>query len=214
MKILAVEFSSEERSVALVEDLAILARASEHGGRRAIGLIDEVLRAAHLEREATQTIAVGIGPGSYTGIRSAIALAQGFQLALDVRLLGISSVECIAEHARRNALRGTVHVIVDAQRNEFYLATYDLDALAAVEKSPLRLAPFAEIEALSRAGQTVLGPDIRQYFPRAQDAFPDAATLGLLAVGRDNYVAGENLEPIYLRQPAFKKSPPWRTVAG
>ena len=47
-------------------------------------------------REAIEAIAVGLGPGSYTGIRAAIALAQGWQLAREVKTLGVSSVAAMA----------------------------------------------------------------------------------------------------------------------
>ena len=77
----------------------LLGRAAETGGRRAIGLVEEALRQAGCEREDMETIAVGLGPGSYTGIRGAIALAQGWQLGRGVNVLGISSVECLAAGA-------------------------------------------------------------------------------------------------------------------
>jgi len=64
-------------------------------------------------------IAVGLGPGSYTGVRAAIALAQGWQLAREIKLLGVSSVEAIAVQAQAEKIFGRVNVVMDAQRNEF-----------------------------------------------------------------------------------------------
>ena len=61
-------------------------RRSRRDGRRstnALGLVEEALRQAQLDREQIECLAIGLGPGSYTGIRSAIALAQGWQLARD-----------------------------------------------------------------------------------------------------------------------------------
>jgi tRNA threonylcarbamoyladenosine biosynthesis protein TsaB len=214
MKILAVEFSSDARSAALIEcggpAPVVLGRAVEMAGRRALGLIEEALGQAQCQREDIEILAVGLGPGSYTGIRGAIALAQGFQLARGIRLLGISSVECLAAQAQREQISSPVHVAVDAQRNEFYLARYDFGADGPRETEPLRLASFAEIEALARSGQSVIGPGITQWFPQARNLFPDAAILGGLACGRTNFLPGEKLEPIYLRETAFKKAPPLR----
>jgi tRNA threonylcarbamoyladenosine biosynthesis protein TsaB len=104
MKILAVEFSSPARNVAILQcgdgtSPALLARAAETSVRRALGLVSEALETARCEREELDAIAVGLGPGSYTGIRGAIALAQGWQLGRGVQLLGISSVECLAAQA-------------------------------------------------------------------------------------------------------------------
>lgn len=209
MKILAVEFSSAERSVALVEcgagDPVVLGRAVQTAGHRALALVEEALGQAQCQREDIEVIALGLGPGSYTGIRGAIALAQGFQLARGIPLIGLSSVECLAAQARREQTSGPLHVVVDAQRNEFYHARYDLG-----KSEPLRLAPFSEIEALTRSGQSVIGPGVTRWFSPAKNLFPDAAILGALACGRTDFLPGEKLEPIYLRETNFKKAPPLR----
>src|SRR5215471_8932893 len=116
MKILALEFSSPQRSVAIVQSAAAsaphtvpsISEVIETGGRatKAIGMIEEALRDSKLEREQIDCVAVGLGPGSYSGIRAGIAFAQGWQLARNVKLIGVSSVECIAELAVADGLRG------------------------------------------------------------------------------------------------------------
>src|SRR5262249_26329055 len=102
MTILALEFSSPQRSVAILRSPAQVAEVIEtgHGVNAPLVMIDEALREAKLEREQIDCLAIGIGPGSYTGIRAAIALAQGWQLAREVKLIGVSSVECIAAQAQ------------------------------------------------------------------------------------------------------------------
>ena len=215
MKILAVEFSSEQRSVAVVQaggepGPVLLGRALELGGHRALGLVEDALRQAHCEREEIETIAVGLGPGSYTGIRGAIALAQGWQLGRGVNVIGISSVECLAAGAEQEKVLGPINIIVDAQRNEYYLARYEITPGAWRETEALRLASLAEIDALARRGEQLLGPGVAERFPSARNLYPDAAILGRLASERRNYVPGEKLEPIYLRETAFKKAPPSR----
>jgi tRNA threonylcarbamoyl adenosine modification protein YeaZ len=217
MKILAVEFSSEQRSVAVVQTNAgsppvLLGRAVETGRHRALGLVEEALQQANCQREEIETLAVGLGPGSYTGIRGAIALAQGWQLGRGIKLLGMSSVECLAAGAERGKIFGPINIIVDAQRQEFYLARYDIAPGAWVETEGLRLAALAEIEALAQRGERLLGPNATHWFPSATNLYPDAALLGHLAAGRSDYVPGEKLEPIYLRETAFKKAPPPRVV--
>src|SRR5437879_5330068 len=129
MKILALEFSSLQRSVAVVEAQGkasprLLSEAIETGGRaaKAFELIETALREAKLEREQIDCIAIGLGPGSYAGIRATIALAQGWQLASNVKLIGISSMDCLATAAQAEGFTGRVDFVIDAQRNEFYLA--------------------------------------------------------------------------------------------
>src|SRR5271154_6572568 len=118
MTILALEFSSLQRSVAVARAGCVLSEAGETGGRgtNVFGMIEEALADAKVGREEIEVIAVGLGPGSYTGIRSAIALAQGWQLARSVKLLGVSSVEGLAIQAQVEKIFGRVNVVIDAQR--------------------------------------------------------------------------------------------------
>ena len=224
MKILALEFSSPQRSVAVVRlgpgtpeakagrALLEVSEVVETGARpmNALGMIEEALRQAQLERGQIEGLAIGIGPGSYTGIRSAISLAQGWQLARGAKLLGISSAECIAAQAQAEGMFGRFEVVIDAQRGEFYLAGYDLTAENRAETEPLRLATMAEVTAKSHAGGTIIGPQVTKWFSNSRVIFPRAATLGELAAGRKDFVPGQKLEPIYLRETSFVKSPPAR----
>jgi tRNA threonylcarbamoyl adenosine modification protein YeaZ len=239
MKILALEFSSTQRSVAVFNASAngaplgrapvvvagvesplavaapfgLLATAAESSsGTNALGLIDQALRAASIEREHIGCIVVGLGPGSYTGIRSAIALAQGWQLGQPVRLLGVSSAECLAAQAHGLGWTGRVCIVIDAQRNEFSLAEYELNATGWQPVGSLRLAGREQVEARLRSGATVAGPEIGQWFPEGRLLFPSAATLAQLAAGRSHFVPGDKLEPIYLREAQFTKAKPPRVL--
>ena len=220
MKILAVEFSSEQRSVAIVEKLAdgsavVRGSANERGGRNAnaFALIEEALRHAQMEREEISCIAVGIGPGSYTGIRAAIALAQGWQLAREIKLLGIGSVECLAAQAHANGICGRINFVIDAQRNEFYLAGYEISDSGCHEIERLHLVTFAEAEKRIAEKQIVMGPEATRLIAEAQNVFPEAKTLGKIACGKTNFVSGEKMEPIYLRETNFAKAPPPRVIS-
>lgn len=210
MTILALEFSSAQRSVALARDGAVLAEAMETGGYRvtnAFGLIEKVLAQAGASREAIGTIAVGLGPGSYTGIRAAIAVAQGWQLARGVKLLGVGSVACLAEQAREQGILGRFNVVIDAQRNEFYLAQFEASAAGLTEISQLRIVPAEDVVARKAAGEACLGPEMDRVM------FPMAATVARLAAARKDFISGDKLEPIYLRETSFVKAPTPRITA-
>jgi tRNA threonylcarbamoyl adenosine modification protein YeaZ len=219
MKILALEFSSPQRSVAVVHEGAAggplcLGEAIETGGRSTnpLGLVEEALHQAQLDRSQIECLAIGLGPGSYNGMRLAIALAQGWQLARPVKLLGLSSVECLAAQAQTEGILGRVEIVIDAQRGEFYLAGYELSAGTRREVELLRLAAAAEVRARQQAGGLLVGPEVTNGFPGARLLFPQAATLGQLARGRTDFVAGESLQPIYLRETRFIKAPPPRIL--
>src|SRR2546423_2717143 len=216
MNILALEFSSEQRSVAVLKSSATGAAAmtpatsSTRTSPRTLNafrLIEATLHQAQLEREQIECVAVGIGPGSYTGIRAAISIAQAWQLAKDIQLLGIGSVEGLAAQAQTQSIHGRVNFIVDAQRNEFYLAAYEIGPAQLKIVEPLHLAAFDEVSARAQAGQTVAGPEADRLFPSARGVFHEASALAKLALTRTDFIPGEKLEPIYLRETNFVKAP-------
>jgi tRNA threonylcarbamoyladenosine biosynthesis protein TsaB len=210
MTILALEFSSSRRSVALAHETGpVLAEAVESTGGRgtnALGLIDQALAAARLSRQAIDVLAVGLGPGSYTGIRAALAVAQGWQLARNVKTLGISSTESLAAQAQAEGLHGRVHLVMDAQRGEYYLARWEISDTERRSLSPLAIVPAAELAAREAVGEICAGPD------RKRALVPSAAMLAVLAQTRCDFVSAETLTPIYLRETMFVKAPASRNA--
>jgi len=194
--------------VALARDGVLLAEAAEVGGRatNALGLIEKVLTESKNVRAEIAAIAVGLGPGSYTGIRAAIAVAQGWQLARGIKLLGVNSVDAIAAQAQAEQFFGRVNVVVDAQRDEFYLATWEISSAACREVSPLKIVTAAEMEKRRVGGEMFAGPETGRIL------FPSAAMVARLAAGRADFVSGENLEPVYLRLTNFIKAPAGRGI--
>ncbi len=246
MKILAVEFSSEARSVAVVEALPegsasrepslgrdrsptglsdertsrrgfpanhgarVLSTVSETGAgaTKAFGLVEKALANARVTQEEINRIAVGLGPGSYMGIRVAIALAQGWQLARGVELIGLRSADTLAAQAHEEGLRGRLHTVIDAQKNEVYLASYELGAEGWHAAAPLRLAAIDEIRSLAAEGGQVVGPEATRWLETGRNLCPQARHLGLMAAAGAGPVQGETLEPIYLRPVSFVKAVP------
>ena len=220
--ILALEFSSPQRSAAVAGGqtrTAPLAEVVETGGRgpAMIGLIEEALRHAQVEREQIECLAIGLGPGSYTGIRSAIALAQGWELASGerkIKFIGLCSADCIAAQAQTEGVTGRVAVVIDAQRNEFYLASYEIVSNGPRAVQPLRLASLLEVQARQQAGEILVGPEVTKWFPIGRLVFPRAATLAQMALGQTEFGSAQNLQPIYLRETQFVKAPPPRILAS
>ena len=209
MTILALEFSSPQRSVAVARTDRVLGEVIETGAgpAGAFNMIEAALREAKLEREQIETLAVGLGPGSYTGIRVALAMARGWQLARSVKLVGASSLDLLAAQAQAERIFGRVNVIVDAQRTEFYLATCEISERGWNVIEPVRIVTAGEIRARAGAREIVAGPEATRWFQGGRTIFPRAATLTRLAVQPDLSVGGEKLEPIYLRETNFVKVP-------
>lgn len=212
MKTLALEFSSDHRSAAVWipaarGSAARSGSACQPTGRAtpAFALIEAVLSQAQVPREAIERIVIGLGPGSATGIRTAIAIAQGWQLGRAVELLGLCSLESLAARLHTEGVRGAIHLAVDAQRQEYHVAGYELLAEGVRQTAPLQLAPAAHLEALLGEGGRVYGPGLVQRLPTAHEAYPDALTLARLASKLDACAAMEPLDAIHLRQPMFAK---------
>lgn len=209
MTILALEFSSARRSVALARGAAVLAEAAvqtDARGTDAFGLIGKVLADAGISREEIGVIAVGLGPGSYTGIRAAIAVAQGWQLARGVKLVGVSSAAAIAAQAQAGKIFGRVNVLIDAQRGEFYQSAWEISAAGRREISPLKIIAGTEAAALAAAGEICAGSEQPKLL------FPSAAEIARLALASADFVSGEMLEPVYLRAANFVKAAPTRAL--
>jgi tRNA threonylcarbamoyladenosine biosynthesis protein TsaB len=204
MTILALDFSSARRSVALARDGIVLSEAvDENGGRatNAFGLIEKILAQSNISREKIEIVAVGLGPGSYTGIRAAIAVAQGWQLATGVKLLGVGSAEALAAQAQAENIFGRVNFLIDAQRGEFYLATWEISGSQREEISPLKIVPATAVAARQQAGEMCVGPAAERIL------FPGAAMIARLSSGRADFLPGEKLVPLYLRETTFVKAP-------
>ena len=102
MRLLAIETATEACSVAVLVDGAVIERF-EIAPRRHTELVlpwaDALLAEAGIAKSQLDAIAVGRGPGAFTGVRLAIALAQGIALALDRPLLPVSTLAALAMQA-------------------------------------------------------------------------------------------------------------------
>lgn len=127
MRILAVESSSDISSACIVEDDLILSNV-EHMRKRdysasLISIIKIALNTAGLTLNDLDGFAVGIGPGSFTGLRIAVTTIKGFNLTLGKRVVGIPSLDAIALNGVY--FNGKICPIVDAKKNQIYACIYD-----------------------------------------------------------------------------------------
>ncbi len=99
-RILALDAALGQCSAALLADGQVLAERVQHGERgqvqRLAPMLREVLDAGGTEARALDAVAVTLGPGSFTGLRAALALAHGLALAAGVTLIGVTVFEALA----------------------------------------------------------------------------------------------------------------------
>lgn len=204
--ILCLEFASERRSAAVARDGVVLAESHVLSGRAtsAPNLIGTALRDAGLSPSDVNHLALGVGPGSYTGIRRAIATMQGWHLARGTPISPVNSFLTLAAIAARE-FPAPVLLATDAQRGEWAVVEAHQGHLGG----ELRLVARAELDAWITAGKQVISPDA--HLTGATRLFPTAAQAALLAFGMPA-IPPEALAAVYLREASFVKAPPPRAL--
>jgi tRNA threonylcarbamoyladenosine biosynthesis protein TsaB len=126
MNFLAIESSTDRLSLAVQHGEQIWAYEGAGGAQSSATLIPAVmdlLQQANLSLPDLNAIAFGRGPGAFTGLRTACAVAQGLALGADLPVLPIDTLLCVAEAARPQADR--VLVLMDARMQQVYGAAYE-----------------------------------------------------------------------------------------
>ena len=216
MKILAFDTATEQMSLALGIDADVVAAFDAPGGSLASAtLLPAILRllaGAGVGVRDLDAIAFGRGPGAFTGLRTACAVAQGLAWGAGKPVLPVDSLLAVAETARAGRAEARVWALLDARMDEIYAAQYAhgaggwtvVDAPALVSPEALaerwRLAPPAVLagNALTAFGDRLPGHGAARF----ADAAPTASALLRLAA-RD-WTAGKAVDPalalpIYLR---------------
>ncbi len=214
MKILAIDTSTEACSVALWIDGEVRERY-EIAPRRHTELVlpwaDELLAQAGLVKSQLDAIAVGRGPGAFTGVRLAVALAQGMALALDIPVVPVSTLAAIAMQAVPGS---DVLAAIDARMGEIYFGAFrrEVDGVRELCKEWIATAEAPQLgiagdwsglgtgfAAASGRLRDTLGEALQSCDPAALPRAADVARLAALAFVRGEAIAADKLEPAYLR---------------
>ncbi|MEU0025134.1 tRNA (adenosine(37)-N6)-threonylcarbamoyltransferase complex dimerization subunit type 1 TsaB [Streptomyces sp. NPDC006335] len=203
MLLLALDTATPAVTVALHDGRDVVASFSQVDARRhgelLLPAVDRVLADAGVKLDAVTGIAVGIGPGPYTGLRVGLMTADTFGLALGIPVHGVCTLDGLAYAAD---VEGPFVVATDARRKEVYWATYSDPRTRVGDPAVDRPADIAErVQGLPALGAGAL------LYP---DTFPDArepehvSAAALAALAAERIEAGEELpapRPLYLRRP-------------
>ena len=224
MKLLAFDTSTELISIAVTRLVSGVAQVWQHtgaGGAQAssglIPAIEQLMAQADLRFDELDAIAFGQGPGSFTGLRTACAVAQGLAFGAGRQVLPVDTLLAVAEEARQQFASGAnecrVLALLDARMDEMYAAHYEFHGGAWTQREDYALI---RPEALVLQGSNVLAGNVFGVYgerlpvplevPRWQ-ALPTATAIlrlapALLAAG--HAVAPANALPRYIRDKVAK----------
>ncbi len=228
MRILAIDTATEACSAALWNDGNTSAHFElcprEHT-QRILPIVQDILTQGGVSLTDLDALAFGRGPGSFTGVRIGIGIAQGLALGAELPMIGVSTLVTMAQGAWRKQGATRVLAAIDARMGEVYWAEYQRDengiwhgeeseAVLKPEVVQQRLAELSGEWATVGTGWAAW-PDMTQganatlvdgnvTLPEAEDMLPIACAM--LEQGKT--VAVDKAEPVYLRNNvAWKKLP-------
>ena len=223
MRLLAVDTTSPQGSVAILEDDRLVAHFGARTARpkhaeTLLPAIHNLLDEAELALADLDGFAVARGPGSFVGIRIGLATVAGLAYALDKPVVPVSSLDAAAHGHRRWV--GTVVALLDAYRGEVYACAYDADGVRAVPRSePSCETARAFLDRLDEPPRIVVGNASLSHREVIEDVFPSGVareTPGFFlaeSVGRLGIDALESgastplseLDALYVRAPEAER---------
>jgi tRNA threonylcarbamoyladenosine biosynthesis protein TsaB len=205
MIILALDTASPVCAVCLMQNGKVLAEQSEVIGtghaERLMPMVHGVMHETGVSFGDVAVIAVSIGPGSFTGVRTGLAAAKGFVQALKIPALGISTTEAIAFEARKAAGNQALRVVIDAKRGEVH--TQDFAPDGTPEGGPVLLS--LDDARGGRQNRTLAGNGAVLVDPEAPSQLSTAATASIAvfaeiaALHEGNHTSSLTMMPLYLR---------------
>lgn len=214
LKLLAFETATEACSVALWVDGEVRERfeiAPRRHAELALPWAEALLAEAGVAKTQLDAIAVGRGPGAFTGVRLAIAIAQGIALALDKPVVPVSTLATLAMRGEGDRILAAI----DARMGEVYAAAFRRDGEEMAPLSPETVGAPEQVRlpdtesdwegvgtgfaAAEGHLQRSLALQLRRVDAAALPRATDVARLAVAAFVRGESVAPERLEPAYLR---------------
>lgn len=220
MKVLGIDSATSACSVAVSDQGRLLARRFELMSRgqseAMMPMIESVLNDIEMTVSDMDLIAVTVGPGAFTGLRTAIATAQGLSIATGVQTVGVSTTEAIAFAARREFPDlGNIIVALDSRRDDLYVQAFTKngDSCGTVEAiAPTCLNqwvsdlastyPYILLGDAAERAQGLLGDDRVSLGPAGAPTVPDAQYVAECALANVKAnKSGLDPKPLYLRPP-------------
>lgn len=223
--ILAIDTATEACSVALLHNGQISALdelSPRTHTQRILPMVDELLAKVSISLKQVDALAFGRGPGSFTGVRVGVGIAQGLAMGADLPVVPISNLLAMAQAAYEKMGATSVVALIDARMNEVYFAQYERigQCWQAIVAEQVCSPERAISQIQSKDNTVVVGTGWAAYpqFSEAQllllvsdITLPSAKSMLILAeseLAQKNTQSVLQIEPVYLRnEVTWKKLP-------
>ena len=215
MKILGIESTQQQGSVALLDKGAIVVELTLGNEARSASLlapgIRQVLNEAGWQPDTLERIAVTVGPGSFTGLRVGVTTAKALAYALGIDVIGVNTLAVLAAQAGHD---GLVEAIMDAQRNELFCQRFQVSQEEARPLDEVRIEDDERWCQTRTEDVMITGPVLEKLAdglpPNMQLAerrtwIPRAATVARLGMQQNPTGTAFELVPEYYRKSAAQE---------
>ena len=232
MNYLAIDASTEACSVALTFQGEIYSRyelCPQSHSLLLLPMVDEVLKEAGVKLNQLDGLIYGRGPGSFTGVRIGIGVAQGLGYSSKLKLVGVSTLQTMAQLAYLNHGHTQVISAIDARMSEAYCGMYTVDEnqimQAVIPEAVIAPERVNELTKNDRSSADLVGvgsawaaypqqlSNIEQITINKEVEFPNAVamlSIGIKEFEKGNAIDAQHAEPVYLRDTVTWKKLPGR----
>ena len=220
MKILSIDTSSNICGIAILEDTKILKEVLQDNGLTHSETLMPIIKNTFSELDINLTdidlIVCDIGPGSFTGIRIGVATAKAFADSLNIKSIGINSLECLAYNSKTN---GLICSIIDAKNDNIYTSIFEKtenDITCIYEHISKNIDEFLEeIKIKYSEPITFIGDGAMFFKDKISKIIPNSIFLdnntlsayNLGIAGLNKFKKGEfsDILPLYLKKPQAER---------
>ena len=220
--ILAIETATSSCSVAINTEQGVCLRhevGSNVHSKVLLSMVSDVLSEAGIEARDIDAVAVGQGPGSFTGLRIGVGVAQGIAYGVGAPMIGVSSLDALANQCDDE--QGAVIAGIDARMGEVYWCEYLKTQQGVQRIGELKVSPPEDIVSSGTSKVQLLGNAWAEYSDQLTESLMNNASVNqaqtypmadaLLALAQNAYQRGElisavDFAPEYVRNDVAKKS--------
>jgi tRNA threonylcarbamoyladenosine biosynthesis protein TsaB len=216
LKILALDAATESLSAAISADsnnvsVSHFEVCPQEHSQKILPLVESLLTEDSIKLKDLDVIAFGRGPGSFTGVRISVAITQGLAFSANIPVIGISTLQTMAQQAIDEMGAKNVYAAIDARMSEVYFAHYrtDEDGIATLIDKEIVINP--ELLTLDSEEAVAVGTGFETYSSLHQAdnikfltdiILPNAKYMLKIATqlhGKGEYVSASQAQPMYVR---------------